>query len=239
VWEGKLSLRLLYADYYRRLLEACPGGAILDIGGGTAHVKSVRKDVTCIDILPFPGVDVVADAHRLPFSDRHFGGIVMLDVLHHLTRPVDFLREAARVLRPGGVLAMIEPGMSRVAYPFYKHLHQEPADMSIDPFVPALEPGPRDPFDSNQAIPTLLFDRPENLDKLRRFVPELVLRRVDWLGLFAFPLSGGFKRWCFMPASALERVVAFEDALPARARRFFGFRIFVVMEHVHGDASSD
>ena len=101
-WQSKATLRLLYRDFHRRLLESCPDGRILDIGGGTAHIKDFRPDIISTDILSFPGIDVVADAHRLPFPDEFFTGVVMLDVLHHLERPIEFLREASRVLKPGG-----------------------------------------------------------------------------------------------------------------------------------------
>lgn len=232
VWQAKPALRVLYADYHRRLLEACPPGPLLDIGGGTAHLKSSRPDAVSIDILPFPGIDVAADAHRLPFRSCHFAGVVMLDVLHHLEHPVEFLREAARVLRPGGVLAMIEPGMSPLARPFYARFHQEPVDMGANPFAPAAASGPRDPFDSNQAIPTLLFERPEARSELARQVPELALRRVEWLSLLAYPLSGGFKPWCLVPAGLAQALVRLEDALPAVIRRFCGFRLFAVLERI-------
>ena len=115
LWENKEAIRILYRDYHRQLLDSCPEGAILDIGGGTAHIKESRSDVISADILSFPGIDVVADAHRLPFRNGSFAGVVMLDVLHHLERPIEFLREASRVLKPGGRLAMIEPAMTTVA----------------------------------------------------------------------------------------------------------------------------
>lgn len=136
VWNEKPTIRLLYMDYHRRLIAACPDGLLLDIGGGTAHVKQVRPEALSVDILAFPGIDAVCDAHSLAFSDAQFAGIIMIDVLHHLERPIAFLKEACRVLRPHGVLAMIEPGMSPMAYPFYRHLHQEPADMRVDPLYP-------------------------------------------------------------------------------------------------------
>ena len=126
VWERKETIRLLYRDFHRRLLESCPEGPVLDIGGGTAHIKDSRPDILSIDILRFPGIDVVADAHRLPFPGGYFSGVVMLDVLHHLERPIEFLSEASRVLRPGGRLAMIEPAMTPIARRFYQNFHQEP-----------------------------------------------------------------------------------------------------------------
>jgi SAM-dependent methyltransferase len=237
VWEEKATLRIIYRDYHRRLLAQCPPGPLLDIGGGSVHLKEVRADVISTDILAFPGIDVVCDAHRLPFGSGHFSGIVMLDVLHHLERPVDFLGEAARVLKPGGVLAMIEPGMSTVAYPFYRHIHQEPADLGVDPFFVPEHSHLRDPFDANQAIPTLLFTRDTFKSKLQRCVPELSLRRIEWLSLFAYPLSGGFKRWCLVPPALAPGLIRLEDRMPAAVRRFFGFRLLVVLEHQSGAGS--
>jgi SAM-dependent methyltransferase len=230
IWNEEATLRFLYSDYHRRLIAACPDGPLLDIGGGKAHVKEVRSDVCSVDILPFPGIDVVCDAHSLAFPDGQFAGIMMIDVLHHLQRPIAFLKEASRVLRPRGVLAMIEPSMSPIVYPFCGHLHQEPADMRVDPF-----PGPakssRDPFDANQAIPTFLFD-PANRPRLNEAVPELRVLQVDWLSLFAFPLSGGFKSWCLMPSRLATAPVRFEDKLPTRVRQFFWFRIFAALQKV-------
>lgn len=231
IWNEKPTLRLLYTDYHRRLIAACPDGPLLDIGGGTAHVKQVRSDVCSVDISPFPGIDVVCDAHHLAFVDGQFGGIIMIDLLHHLERPIAFLKEASRVLRSGGVLAMIEPGMSPIAYPFYHYLHQEPADMGVDPFLAGPAKASRDPFDSNQAIPTLLFN-PANRLRFNELVPEFTVQQVDWLSLFAFPLSGGFKSWCLMPSQVTMALVRVEDRLPRLVRKFFGFRIFATLQKV-------
>lgn len=231
IWNEKPTLRLLYTDYHRRLIAACPDGPLLDIGGGTAHVKQVRSDVCSIDILPFSGIDVVCDAHSLPFPENRFAGIIMIDVLHHLERPIAFLNEASRVLCPSGVLAMIEPGMSTVSYPFYHYLHQEPAEMRVDPFLPGPAKSSRDPYDANQAIPTLLF-RDANHARLNELVPKLMLRQIDWLSLFAFPLSGGFKSWCLIPSRLAGALVKFENRLPRSAQKFFGFRIFATLQKV-------
>jgi len=47
-------------------------------------------------------------AHQtaIPF----FAGVVMLDVILPLERPLEFLQEASRVLKPSGRLVMIETG---------------------------------------------------------------------------------------------------------------------------------
>jgi SAM-dependent methyltransferase len=46
-----------------------------------------------------------ADATRLPFGDASFDGVVSFIMLHHVIAWEDALAEAARVLRPGGLLA--------------------------------------------------------------------------------------------------------------------------------------
>ena len=152
----------------------------------------------------FPGIDVVADAHRLPFPGGYFSGVVMLDVLHHLERPIEFLSEASRVLRPGGRLAMIEPAMTPIARRFYQNFHEEPVDMSADPFAPVAIDPDRDPFDANQAIPSLLFTSAAARSRLEAVVPSLRVTRVGWLSLFAYPLSGGFQNWSLMPAALVR-----------------------------------
>jgi SAM-dependent methyltransferase len=232
VWENKETIRLLYGDFHRRLIESCLEGPILDIGGGTAHVKQFRTDIVSTDILRFPGIDVVADAHQLPFPDKLFGGVVMLDVLHHLERPIEFLEEASRVLKPGGRLAMIEPAMTSVARIFYHHFHEEPVDMAADPFAPVTINPDRDPFDANQAIPTLLFATPAARRRVEQAIPSLRVRNVGWLSLFAYPLSGGFQKWSLMPAALVRPMLAFEDMVPKLVRRQIAFRMMVVLERL-------
>jgi SAM-dependent methyltransferase len=230
VWERKQSIRLLYRDYHRQLLDSCPDGRILDIGGGTAHIKEFRPDIVCADILPFPGIDVVADAHRLPFRDGFFAGVVMLDVLHHLERPIEFLREASRVIRPGGRIAMIEPAMTAVARHFYDRYHEEPVDMTADPFAPVVSNPDRDPFDANQAIPTLLFAESEARKRVEHEIPSLRVRRVEWHSLLAYPLSGGFQEWSLLPGPLVRPLLTVERSLPAMIARYFSFRMTIVLE---------
>lgn len=231
-WEKKKAVRLLYRDFHRQLLENCPQGSVLDIGGGTAHIKQFRPDVVSTDILKFPGIDVVADAHRLPFRDRFFAGVVMLDVLHHLERPIEFLKEASRVLEPGGRLVMIEPAMTTLARRFYDRFHEEPVDMNADPFAAVAMNPHRDPFDANQAIPTLLFATTPAQRLVERTIPTLRVRSVDWQSLFAYPLSGGFQKWSLIPGALVSSMLAFERRVPQLVRKHLAFRMIVVLERI-------
>lgn len=231
-WERKKSVRLLYRDFHRQLLENCSEGRVLEIGGGTAHIKEYRPNLICADILSFPGIDVVADAHRLPFPDGTFSGAVMLDVLHHLERPIEFLREASRILKTGGCLAMMEPAMTPLARRFYHHCHEEPVDMSADPFAPVSINPERDPFDANQAIPTLLFATPSARRHLEEAVPSLRVRTVKWTSLFAYPMSGGFQSWSLIPAAMVGPMLVLEEKVPEMIRKQLAFRMMVVLERI-------
>lgn len=64
--------------------------------------------------------DVFADCHQLPFADGHFDSVICTQVLEHVAEPERVLCEAARVLRPGGVLLLTAP----MLWP----LHEEPHD---------------------------------------------------------------------------------------------------------------
>src|SRR5262249_37304417 len=100
----------------------------------SAVEQLTSKDVISTDILWFPGIDIVADAQSLPIADGSFASIIMLDVLHHLEWPIEFLNEASRVLKPGGRVAMIEPAMTPLARRFHDRFHEEPVDISADLF---------------------------------------------------------------------------------------------------------
>ena len=50
-----------------------------------------------------------ADAEHLPFGDGAFDAVLIRDLLHHVPDRHATLKEALRVLRPGGRLTVIEP----------------------------------------------------------------------------------------------------------------------------------
>jgi SAM-dependent methyltransferase len=159
---------------------------------------------------------------------------VLFDVLHHLPSPRRFFQEAARVLRPGGRIVLCEPLISPMSYPVYKFLHEEPVDMTVDPLAmdaPAT-PGDddRDPFDSNQAIPTVLFGR--HRASFERAFPALSITTVERLAGLSYPASGGFSRGSLLPGAVWNALHALERHLPPALFRLMGFRLFVVLERM-------
>lgn len=230
IWERKPVLRSIYRDYYERITSLTAPGTTLEIGGGSGNLKEFLPDVISTDILPGGRLDAVADAQCLPFRSNAFGNIVFVDVLHHIEDPCAFFDEARRVLVDGGRIVMVEPAITPISYPFYKFAHAEPVLMTSNPLDPPVSrPAGKDPFDSNQAIPSLLFGRHRQAFE-RRF-PDLTVVARDRLSLFVYPLSGGFQRWCLVPERATASLLKAESHLERVLGPVMGFRLLVALSY--------
>lgn len=230
VWHDKPVLRRLYEIYYREILGYCRPGLTLEIGGGSGNLKEFATGIISTDIVFEPWLDAVADAHALPFRAASFDNIVLFDVLHHLAAPVTFFEEAQRLLKPGGRLVMVEPTITPLSGIVYRCFHPEPVVTACDPLAVADVGARRDPWDANQAIPTLLFFR----DRVRfqqRF-PKLRLRSVRRVELLAYPLSGGFRRWSLLPTWLVGPLCAVEEYLEPMLGWLMAFRLIAVLERL-------
>ena len=71
---------------------------ILDVAREKLGVRRVDVELKCAD---------AEDA--LPWPSHHFDVVTLTGVLHHFFKPQAALKEAIRVLRPGGRLIMVDP----------------------------------------------------------------------------------------------------------------------------------
>ena len=85
----------------------------LYIGGAGRSVP----DFVNLDLLAVPGVDLVADAECLPFSDGVFTRVECDAVLEHVRNPERVMREIVRVLAPGGFAHLVTP----FCHPFHEY----------------------------------------------------------------------------------------------------------------------
>ena len=122
---GKVALSKRFTrqgidGFLRRELRGV-GGTVLDLGAGLRPFAGLLPGKTiALDYRPRPDVDVLGDAHRLPFSDATVDAIVCTEVFEHLLDPPAAARELMRVLKPGGKLVLT----TRFCFP----LHERPAD---------------------------------------------------------------------------------------------------------------
>ena len=229
-WREDEALRTLYRRWYERIRNKLPPhelGPWLELGSGPGFAKEAIPELELSDVVQAPWHQHELDAESLPFEDGSLGALVLFDVLHHLPRPARFFAEAVRALQPGGRVVMCEPYVSPLSYPVYRFVHEERCDLSVDPF--GEEPGAgEDPFEGNQAIPTLLLLR-RRAELGRRF-GELQITGFERFAGLAYPASGGFGRRPLLPMQAWRALLALEDRLPEPAFRLIGFRMLAVLE---------
>jgi SAM-dependent methyltransferase len=228
VWERKPALRVVYDDFYDRIAGACRPGRTLEIGGGIGNLKQRIDNVLATDIQFAHWLDCVADAQRLPFVAESLDNIVMVDVLHHLEFPATFFAEAQRVLRARGRVIMVEPAITWLSTLFYRLFHHEPVIMTADPLTSGRPDPDRDPYASNQAVPTLIATRDRG--RFHQLFPHLRIMRTDWISLAAYPLTGGFKPWSLLTERLARGLLAAERRIEPLVGRAFSFRMLLVIE---------
>jgi SAM-dependent methyltransferase len=208
--QGKPFLAALYRDWYNRLLSRVPcGGRILELGSGAGFLGDMASGVITSEVFPTPGVMLVADGQRLPFVRAGLDAIVMTDVFHHIPDVAAFLGEAARCVRPGGRLVMIEPWCTRWSQWVYRALHSEPFDPDAGWEIPCSGPL----SGANGALPWIVFHRDRHL--LEEAFPDWRVIAVEPMMPFSYLLSGGVSLRSLMPGWSYRLCQILEDRLDA------------------------
>jgi demethylmenaquinone methyltransferase/2-methoxy-6-polyprenyl-1,4-benzoquinol methylase len=117
-------------SWRRRAISYLPPGRVLDLGAGTGAANSDLADRDVVALDPQPAMlelnpetrRVVAAGERLPFRDESMDGVFSAYVFRNLSSIPDALGEIHRVLRPGGVAAIVD--LSRPERSWQRWLHR-------------------------------------------------------------------------------------------------------------------
>lgn len=109
-------------ELVRQYLPEGRGKKVCDLpcgaGAFSARLAQQGMEVTAVDLEavdPFyfdPSRRVLADANlALPFADGEFDAMVSIEGIEHLENPSFFVRECARVVKPGGLVFLSTPNV--------------------------------------------------------------------------------------------------------------------------------
>jgi SAM-dependent methyltransferase len=141
----RLHLTSLRAERLARVLPVLDG-RILDVGAGdnmliNLHRKSSPNDradqSVGVDVVDWGGdCMILPDCSRLPFPDASFDTVCFVACINHIPERSEALKEARRVLRPGGriVLTMIGRfigGIGHAIWWYSEDKHREIADGEV------------------------------------------------------------------------------------------------------------
>ena len=214
---SKPFLRRLYREWYTTLAADLPAGdgRVLELGSGAGFFGEIVPEAICSEVFLCPDIDVVLDGQRMALADEALRAIVMTDVFHHLPRAREFFREATRVVRPGGVVAMIEPWVTPWSKLIYTKLHHEP----FRPEAGEWEFPSSGPLSgANGALPWIVFARDRAI--FQREFPRWRIERIDPIMPLRYLLSGGVSMRSLLPGQMYRPVAAMEKLLGQRGAMF-------------------
>lgn len=232
-FNNKKLLRPYYANIFSKISHnlSMVSGENLEIGTGTAISKEFLTGISykTSDAIETRFSDQIIDAQKLPFKPNSFANIFGVDVLHHLSRPFDFFKEAERVLHAGGKVVLVEPAITPFSWFIYRYFHGEEMKWNVRIGTNVDFSGPH-VMDANNAIPSKIFGNEVRGD-LSQFGIKLDYRTFLFSGL-SMLITGGINSKFYLPVSvkALKKIIMYEERIPRFIKKIFFLRILIILE---------
>src|SRR6185369_530946 len=89
-----IPIELCQKFAYCRIMAADASVSMLELARYNVEVNSLTERIELAHV----------DAKKLPFNDAMFDVVMSNSIVHHIPEPIHVLREAVRVIKPGGLL---------------------------------------------------------------------------------------------------------------------------------------
>jgi SAM-dependent methyltransferase len=207
----------------RAALSVAPGARVADIGAGDAPYRELfeHTDYVTVDweASPHEGAheaSVIASADDIPLPSESFDAVMLTQVLEHVPRPAEVLRELHRLLRPEGRLFLTAPLVweeHEAPHDYYRYTRYGLAHLLSEAGFAEVDVQPRgDAFTTlaqlMRNVSWLLPDHVgDGLDERRQAAAELLRELAEPVAALA-PLDGaallplGFTAQAVKPARA-------------------------------------
>ncbi len=165
-----------------RLYQEMIGEGELALNIGSASV-SYGKNCINMDIRAFRNIQVLGDAHELPFASGTFRLCILSAVLQYCSHPEKVVREVYRILAPGGIAVIDVPFMQPVCGPHDLHRFSHDGLIGLFEKMEILRCETSIPFGSAMAfyVQTLVMSSVAN--------PYLRVALANLASVFLLPLS--------------------------------------------------
>ena len=165
---------------------------VLELGCGAGHSKKYIKqnikisDLTNYEFLDYKNVDCL----NTPFEDSSYDAVFSLSLIHHIPNPIKLFNEVGRILKKGGKYIILDINLSF----FFKLItiltKSEKYDLDVNIYDEKINlTNPNDPFDSNNAVPKLIFDDFQKFNNELKYKFET--NDFKYQEFFTFINSGG------------------------------------------------
>lgn len=233
LWNRKPLLQKIYVGFHRMMAEylsKLSDGKTVELGSGMGNIHETIPDCIRTELFLYPWIDQIENAYKLTFSDNSVSDLLMVDVFHHLRYPGTALHEFRRVLKDGGRVIMMEPGLGWLGYIVYGLFHPEPigSSMLLSWDAPdGRSPGQLDYY-SGQGNATYIFVHGHYVDRLVGW-NIIEVRQIISLSYVA---SGGYSGPQLYP-TFFYPFMKLVDKILFPFHKLFSTRLLVVLEKIN------
>jgi SAM-dependent methyltransferase len=214
------EFHLLFINYSNSFFAV--EGSSIEVGAGSYPMNLSYKEIMSSDIVYGKNLNLVFDAHNMPFRNSSIRSIFFQNTFHHIENPNKFFLEANRVLKRGGGIIIIDPYYNFVSKVIYKLItRDELFDKGIVDWNQKMD-GPMK--GANQALSYIVFKRDKR--KFEKKYPNLdIIYEKPLNNYLRYILSGGVNFIQLFPDCLIKLLKLVEIVLSPFAR-------FLAIHHI-------